>query len=417
VTDTEVADGWSELPFFEEEDSGFDDFFNGDPAQRRRRMPVTPQQQSTIALYSGATDVELYIAAIERAATLYQWTDEETCTAAKTRLAGAGELFLESMRKQRVVCEVWEDRAAAVNPVVQAQRGMKPRLRERFGEIVTEIAAADAITNLHQKSGESVSDYNDRCVVAIDRMNHTYTDIQKGQAAYQAHFNSMLFTFLASGLKDDIRSRTLGAPTPPRTAEALLTAAKSVESEMARSRKIKNLMEVERENMPATAETLEFPTTVQGLRSLMAVMMSGQEQGNEAREAAAVTGKPPSTASAANANATCYNCRGKGHLALICPSPKGTAKRFRDYAGGNAGGQTYRPAMRGGRGSAYSYQPSGRYMSRGSYAPRFQSRGAGRGGFRNGGRPVWSTEYDGYEQGHEEQAEEYFYEHEPAENY
>jgi hypothetical protein len=417
VANNDADDAWSELPFFEEDDSGFSDFF-GDGRQRRK-MPVTPQQLATIPLYSGATDVELYLAALERAADLYTWDDGETCTAAKSRLAGAGEIFLESLRKQHVECVVYLDRAAAgagANAVA-AQTGIKKRLRVRFGEIVTEIAAADAVTSLHQKSGETVSDFNDRCVVAIDRMNHTYTDIQKQQPAYQGHFAAMLYTFLASGLKEEIRSRTLGAATPPRTAEALLTAAKSVESEMARSRKTKTLLEIERADDSAAVEAMEFPTTIQGLRNLMAVMMSaGPGQGGEAKETAAITNKPASTASAVNANATCYNCRGKGHLALICPSPKGTAKRSREHAGGYGSNQTFRPQMRGGRGSNNYYQPSGRYMTRGGYTPRFPPRGAGRGYFQNRGRPVWSAEYDGYEQGQEEQAEEYYYEQEQAEN-
>jgi hypothetical protein len=412
-----AKDAWSELPFFEEDDSGFSDFFSD---ERNRKMPVTPQQLATIPLYSGATDVELYFAALERAADLYTWDDGETCTAAKSRLAGAGEIFLESLRKQHVECVVYLDRAAAgagANAVA-AQTGIKKRLRVRFGEIVTEIAAADAVTSLHQKTGETVSDFNDRCVVAIDRMNHTYTDIQKQQPAYQGHFTAMLYTFLASGLKEEIRSRTLGAATPPRTAEALLTAAKSVESEMARSRKTKTMMEIERADDPAAVETMEFPTTIQGLRNLMAVMMSGQGQAGENKEAAAVTNKPASTTSAANANATCYNCRGKGHLSLVCPSPKGTAKRSRERGGGYGNNQTYRPQMRGGRGANFYHQPpAGRYMNRGGYAPRYPPRGAGRGYSRSGGRPVWLAEYDQNEHWQEEQNEEYDYEQEQSENY
>jgi hypothetical protein len=81
------ADGaWSELPFFEEDNSGFSDFSSD---TQQRKMPITPQQLVTIPLYSDATNVELYLAALERVAGLYTWDDSETCTAAKSRLAGA----------------------------------------------------------------------------------------------------------------------------------------------------------------------------------------------------------------------------------------------------------------------------------------------------------------------------------------
>jgi hypothetical protein len=106
VANNDADDAWSELPFFAEDDSSFSDFFS---EGQQKKMPVTPQQLATIPLYSRATDMELYLAALERAADLYTWDDGETCMAAKSRLSGAGEIFLESLQKQHVECVVYLD--------------------------------------------------------------------------------------------------------------------------------------------------------------------------------------------------------------------------------------------------------------------------------------------------------------------
>jgi hypothetical protein len=381
-----VADNWSVLPFFEE-DSGFSEYFV-EQQRAPRKMPVTPQQQATVPLYSGATDVELYIAALERAATLYGWDDAETCTAAKTRLAGAGEMFLESLRKQRIECVVWLDRAAnaGANPAVLQQTGMRERLRGRFGEIITEIAAADAVTNLQQKAGESVSEFHDRCVVAVDRMNHTYTEQQKQAPGYQVHFTSLLFTFLASGIREEIRSRTLGAPNPPRTADALLTAAKSVESEVARSKKQKVVLEVAqcRQSQQGNDDGgNRFPTSIEELRDMMAVMIAGGENAAITRQVGAGQGRASGTVSK---EVICYNCGGKGHLALKCPSPKGTSRRSREQTGyGHGSDQGWHasghPRGRGRGGFSHEGFGHGAYYSpRGGYG---QAHYSPRGGYGN----------------------------------
>ena len=65
----------------------------------------------------------------------------------------------------------------------------------------------------------------------MDRKNFSYTLAQKAEPAYLLHFNQDLFTFFGAGLKEYMRSRTLGSAAPPRTADMLLAAAHSVEAE------------------------------------------------------------------------------------------------------------------------------------------------------------------------------------------
>jgi hypothetical protein len=163
------------------------------------------------------------------------------------------------------------------------------------------------VTRQHQKTGETISDFNDHCVVAIDQMSHTFTDVQKQQPTYQGHFAAMLYTFLASGLKEDIRSHTLGAVKPQRTDEALLTVAKLMESKMARARKTKQVLEIIAEQGDCS-EPEHFPTMVQDLREIMSSLMTE----NVDKEAAAVGSDKSKwqAGTVVNANVTCFNCQG-----------------------------------------------------------------------------------------------------------
>jgi hypothetical protein len=117
-------------------------------------------------------------------------------------------------------------------------------MRERFGETITGVAAADAIANLKQKDTESVDEFYERVVKALDRKNHSYSLAEKATPAYQVHFSHDIFTFVAAGLRETIRARTLGAAVPPTSEAALIKAARSVEAEMKRGGTKREMMQV-----------------------------------------------------------------------------------------------------------------------------------------------------------------------------
>jgi hypothetical protein len=128
--------------------------------------------------------------------------------------------------------------------------------------------------------------------------------------------------------------------------------------------------------------------------------------GSANKETAAIAGDRSKSqiGSGVNVNATCFNCRGMGHLSTICPSPKGIAARCAKEQG--RGNQGYHQRPRGGQqgwqGSYKPQAPAGRYFNRGGFVPWFASRGGGRGNFRRGGRPMYLADNEGYEQGYEQ---------------
>jgi hypothetical protein len=76
---------------------------------------------------------------------------------------------------------------------------------------------------------------SDRVTLAMDRKNFSYTRVGKGEDAYLQHFKQDIFTFFGAGLKEYVRSRTLGSAVPPRMGDTLLVAARSVEAEFLRN--------------------------------------------------------------------------------------------------------------------------------------------------------------------------------------
>ena len=339
------------------------------------KMPVTPQQLLTITEYTGATDIEVFIELIGDLREQYEWTNEDAASAAKQRLRGEAQEFVRSKRKMQVLYPIWTDDDGVT--------GLSTDLKIRFKPTVTNIAAADAIQKLAQRSDESVNAFYDRVIGAIDLKNSQYTEQEKAAAAYLAHFRRELFLFFGGGLRPEIRSKTLGAPVPPVDADALLAAAKSVEADIARNRKHVSMVTV---GAAAAATGNENQANVSALYE--AHDAEEDEMNSVMKKVAALEVQLDALRKGAARNVTCFNCGGKGHLATTCPSEK------RPPGSGQRGGRGARRRGRGGRGGSGGGGRGG-YNSRGrgagtSGGGRTQPPPAGRwsgggGGDRRGG--------------------------------
>ena len=307
-------------------------------------MPITGGQLSSIPTYDGSTDVQLFIASVTSLATGFGWDDPETAQAAKSRLLGAGQQWLEALRKKNIAYDIFVDTVNNAG-VVQAI-GLRTALIRRFGERISELAAADAVTKLEQGENENVDCFHDRVVIALDRKNFSYTDAEKAAPAYRVHFDVDTYTFFAAGLREAIRTRTMGSVTPPRTIEALLTAARSVELEINRAKRLgvdsiqkgnTCLKEMEAAEAAAAAGKGAPPTMEQQVASLqkeIAEMRIGKNK--------LVTNK---------SNITCFRCQKKGHYARECRGGNSGGQRGNGrgrYVRGGRGGGGYRGFTRGG---------------------------------------------------------------------
>jgi hypothetical protein len=184
--------------------------------------------------------------------------------------------------------------------------------------------AVEAVAQLQQRDSESVRAFFDRCAIAIDKHNYTYTVAQKATAAYQAHFQVQMLTYFGNGLKEVIRSRTMGLPNPPQTAEALKDAALVVETDLAREKE-RQVQAVQEEDVAAL--TRQF----QGWRG-----RQSNARGSRAR------------AGRGGSGLTCYRCRGVGHVARRCPSDPSVEERRPGQGQRGRGGWM---RGRGGRGA------------------------------------------------------------------
>jgi hypothetical protein len=298
------------------------------------KMPATGSQLASVPAYEGITDIEIWLTLLENAAVQFEWTDVDTAAAAKSKLKGTASVWLQAQRKAGLLYPDFQNVAAA--QAAPARLGLRQALVRRFGERITELAAADAVSQLTQKDGEPVDTFYDRVVIALDRKNFSYTVAQKLEAQYQVHFMADVYTFFGAGLLEYIRARTRGSHDPPRTADALLVAARAVESEYLRNHQKKKIVANVEVEIAAESSEKEQKEEPQSLELQVAALQ------RQVRE----------MTSQQKMNLTCFRCRGKGHMANECPSPENVSSQGdhrRQQDGGVRGGAGRRPGSgRGG---------------------------------------------------------------------
>ena len=290
-----------------------------DPADRIAPiMPVTGSQLNALQVYDGSTDVELFIAAANRLRAQFAWTNEETCQAVMGKMQGAAGQWLEALRKKRLEYTHFE--------VDGAHASFRQAMIIRIAERISELAAADAVTKLEQAENESVDCFHDRVVIAMDKKNFSYTDAEKAAAGYRQHFDVDTYTFFAAGLREGIRTRTMGSVNPPRNIADLLVAARSVELEMNRSKKL--IVEAVNSCIPdGDKGNGDLPMEQQVLLLQKEIADLKVSKSKE--------------------HVTCYKCQKKGHFARECRG----SRQQRGGQGFRRGGRgQYRGGQRGQRG-------------------------------------------------------------------
>jgi hypothetical protein len=312
-------------------------------------MAVNANQLAVLGEFKGEEeeDIELYTLMVDRCAIAFAWDDAITSQLVQTRLKGAAGRWLRSRIKTSVATDHLTRWTPAANV---AQSGMRYALLTRFREGLNERGAVEAVSELKQRPTESVDEFYDRVVLAMDRKNYRATADEKDGVAYKTRLTDDVFTFFAAGLHEDVRLQALGGPTPPVTANTLLSAARNAELERKKNKKPKYLTEL----------ALDEEKETQGAA---AALPGGDAMLSELR---AEIDALKSTMSAVE----CWKCGKKGHISHYCPTAPSSQR-------GRARGRGYNFGRgRGGSSGSY-FRPIN--MVRG--------RGAGGGATRGRGRP------------------------------
>jgi hypothetical protein len=352
----------------------FDFFFHLPFFPPDDKMPVTGSQLNTLPVFDGApaSDVRLWFSKITDYADQYAWNDAEKASAAKNKLTGEAASWVQSQAKMGKRMRSWADQphVAAANgqPAIPAANGLEREMITRFDEIVTELAAADAMAGLKMKAGERVNAFYDRVVLAVDRANHTYTAAEKLEGEYLRHMSAMIYTFFGAGLSDKIREKTMGAGTPPRTADTLLVAARNVEAEHSRAAGHRTSGQVTAVEQGAPA----------------AASASGSDSnphppGSMDYEIAALKLQFGKMMNNSKAGLRCFNCNEKGHFSRDCTAPRRPYRGRGGRGGGQGrgrggGGRGYRG---GGQGGTGGYGGGYNGYQQGGNSGRFQGGGDG----------------------------------------
>ena len=295
--------------------------------------PVVVQggQLSLIPTFSGEQDydVEGWIDLIERAQVQFNWPDQQLAAIVKNKLSGKAQVWLRAQEKLAL---------PGFNTWIGHAEGLKHMLESKYLPPKTEQAAILAVMDLNQKPSEQASDFFDRVVLAVDKVNHNVNEDEKATMGYKRMFKHQVSTFFSAGLKQEIRQVVLGSNSPPETMEALRDQAVTTETQLSNKLvKVKELVEVEEKQ---EAQPAEDP--VQSLTKQVEEMAMQQKKFFQSRPS---QGRPMS-------NIVCFNCGLRGHISRNCQLPSNKRGNGRGRGRGNYSRAGYN--SRGSRPYQYS---------------------------------------------------------------
>ena len=336
--------------------------------------PVSGGQLSSVGQYNGNPGLEglVYAESVDRAKTTFNWTEGQTAVAAITRGGNSVANWIRGEKAAGINYNAWN----MANPG-NNDKNLRAAFLLRFGPKYTTGGAVAAISDLKQRSGETVGGFMDRVKIAVDMLHYNVTEANRNQA-FRESYTRLVIAQFGGGVSEDIRERVFGVAEPPNTIEGVLTAASAIENEK-HSRASKLVVHLVEDNGATAAPVAAEPEKekpgpeAQSLEDL-------QKQMSEvlaiAKRASYPSGRGRGMEPRSYQTYRCYGCGSMGHIREQCTAP------------------TQNPFQNRGRG-------------RGA-APHMTRRGAFRSNFGRGrGRPLFSVGEDHqYPQSHEEPPQE-----------
>ena len=280
---------------------------NPAPAPAADKKP-TAAQINSITAFSGVMgqEAELFVDSVNRAKTVYAWTDEDTASAAMQKMTGSASSWLKHLSRLGTEFETWETNA-----------GLKKALLERFLTGRTLAASVGGLAELQQgqRATESVAEFVERLSAALDKKNFDVTEANKKTANYIARFKAELVKYLLHGLREEFKTRVIGVPNAPEDLETIVSVCKRAEEEKS---------------------SLAVVHAISSDKGQGKVNQVSVNQVNQAQ-----------SKNAARRKGACFTCGSQSHWADRCPQNN----RRRGGRGGQGGGGGFQGGQQGGRGN------------------------------------------------------------------
>ena len=295
----------------EEEHIEEDPAQQNDPNDNMAAQGVQGSQISSIPVFSGVAGLDgaAFADAIDQARDQFGWTEAQTAAVAKTRGGPAMTTWIRGQKAQGITFAAW----ATPQPVVAGEHYLRKSFMLRFGPKYTASGAVSAISDLRQRPNETAAAFMDRVQIAVDMMNYDVPEADRNPAYYQGYVRMVIAQF-GGGLKEEIKSKVFGVPTPPDTIANVLQAATAAEAESRPSVQnkltINAVAEVSKDAPDDQEEEEESPKVpISELTKQIGEVLAISKK----RTTRSVTGRPT--------NFRCYGCNKPGHYRRNCPNP------------------------------------------------------------------------------------------------
>ena len=181
---------------------------------------VSGSQIATVPTFDGdeGHKSELWCMGLTDAMTQFAWTELEAVKTAERKLTGPAQSWYYRMR-----CIKNQPYATWTG-----DEGLRAAMLKRFypGRLARTVAAD--LTNLKQRSTETVSQFQDRCFIVCDR-KFSATPEEKALPTYEARVNKEVYFYMVAGIKKEIRLYINAGATRHTNLEEFFEAATTAE--------------------------------------------------------------------------------------------------------------------------------------------------------------------------------------------
>lgn len=177
-------------------------------------IPVFNPDEKTV----GALTAKEWIRRVERLGNNFNWGQELLAGAAKNKLGGSAATWLEGQLVRGVNMATWP-----------GDNGFRAQFLLRFDKARGALAAVEAISDLTQKSGQSVRAFYDAVAIAVDLKHFNIAEADKQEPNYITMRDNDIYILFQAGISRRIKELAMAGADPPANAQALLDAAVRVE--------------------------------------------------------------------------------------------------------------------------------------------------------------------------------------------